>query len=245
MRVVRRSSTGEGASVDVSDELEGRPPGHDSATLPADVDARLEINALCLTSPRGHLLVLMPADEKVDTRWLALLLGVPRRKVRLASLDECGDLFGAVAGLVPPLPLRPNVTVLCHPRLRDARGGLWASAGDVAYTLIIDEPERSLPALAGAYGADGSAAPTLECSAVLSNGEEALGCAFAWLPSPSLWHASLEQALETIHAMRIGGPVFASSRDGPVFSFRSAGTAAQAAHGGGREDSACSAAAST
>jgi prolyl-tRNA editing enzyme YbaK/EbsC (Cys-tRNA(Pro) deacylase) len=45
--------------------------------------AASEINSLCFSAgAAGPLLVLYPADERVDTRWLALVLGVPRKKVR-------------------------------------------------------------------------------------------------------------------------------------------------------------------
>lgn len=46
------------------------------------VAGRREVNALCVSSPRGMLLVLMPATQRIDTRWLAIVLNVPRRKVQ-------------------------------------------------------------------------------------------------------------------------------------------------------------------
>ena len=65
--------------------------GWDTSKLGRDtsVKAAVEINALCFTAgPAGSLLVLYPAGERVDSRWLALVLGVPRKRVRLATPDE-------------------------------------------------------------------------------------------------------------------------------------------------------------
>jgi len=137
------------------------------------VKAAVEINALCFTAgPAGPLLVLYPAGERVDSRWLALVLGVPRKRVRLATTEECHELFGAVPGLVSPLPLRAGVRVLCHPQLlRGGSGGesgggggggggggkraggrpLWGSACDPSHRLWIGGRARdTLPALARA-----------------------------------------------------------------------------------------------
>ena len=186
----------------------------DASSQSADLSGRLEVNALCFSSPVGPLLVLAPADERVDTRWLALLLRVPRRKVKLASVDDCVARFGAIAGVVPPVPLRDDVTVLCHPRLvtpdADTPLGLWASAGHPAHRLLIDAPRTALPALAGMPSVD-------EITTV--DGVTPLLPVFAWLPPPSLWHATLEDALEHAHSMRDGGPVFVAAHDGPLFSF--------------------------
>ena len=189
----------------------------------SSMDGRLEVNALCFTCPACPLLVLTPADERIDTRWLALALNAPKRRVKLASFDECEERFGAIAGLVPPVPLRPGVRVLCHPRLADAENGLWASAADPAFRLLIDSPRETLPALtkrAAANDGDGGGdSPTIH----VLDGTAANGGAdlppFAWLPSPSLWCSTLEDALANIHTMREDGPVFIrrEASSGPVY----------------------------
>lgn len=66
----------------------------------ADGDRRrlMEINALCVFSYEpchGSLqpsrkLVLLPADERLDLRWLALVLNVPRRRVGCAPCQRVG-----------------------------------------------------------------------------------------------------------------------------------------------------------
>ena len=144
----------------------------DKVTLwDTSVKAAVEINALCFTAgPAGSLLVLYPAGERVDCRWLALVLGVPRKRVRLATTEECRELFGAVPGLVPPLPLRAGVRVLCHPQLLSGESGggsggggggggakraggrpLWGSACEPSHRLWIGGRARdTLPALARA-----------------------------------------------------------------------------------------------
>ena len=119
----------------------------EAASAPA-IDAE-EINALAFIegSTLGPLLVLTPAcSAKVDLRWLALALNCPKRRLRMASADECITLFGAIPGRVPPLPLRQGVRVLCDPRLANARE-LWGSSGGLTKRLVIRRPRFTLPAL--------------------------------------------------------------------------------------------------
>lgn len=79
-----------------------------------------------------RLLVLAPAAERVDVRWLSNALGVPRRSIRLASASECRELFGAEPGAVPPLPLRAGVQVLAYASLRDHRAGKGGGVADAS-----------------------------------------------------------------------------------------------------------------
>ena len=194
----------------------------------AGCDTREEVNSLCFTAGQaGLLLVLTPASQRMDLRWLALALELPKRRVKLASPDEVADLFGARAGSVPPVPLRKGIRVLCHPRLRcgsddgevssgsepqaqvlvaEEGGQLWGSAAHPAFRLLIDAPKATLPALARAavaFAADedtGADASSVESAAVPPSE------AFTWLPEPSLWHPTLDEALEQIHSLRT--PVF-------------------------------------
>ena len=154
-----------------------------------------EINALCFTGgPQyGDVLVLVPARApKVDVRWLALALDWPKRKLRLATDDECVEAFGAVPGRVPPLPLRAGVNVLCDPRLRDATE-LWGSSGDARLRLFMRKPRFTMPALV--------AAAAVAAAASAEGAPRASPSTFSWLPSPSKWFATLDDALDALSAM--------------------------------------------
>ena len=168
-----------------------------------------EINALCFTAgdrELGQVLVLVPAlAPKVDLRWLSLALNCPKRKLRLASDEECVGDFGAVPGRVPPLPLRAGTRVLCDPRLCDA-AEIWGSSCDPRQRIFIRKPRLTLPALAAAAGAAtagvarstarGDSHPTIEGGAAAAG---MLGAStFEWLPSSERWHPQLDDALDVL-----------------------------------------------
>lgn len=95
---------------------------------------RLELNALCfivealrnskrpkkmLVASKGEsVLVLTPAGENLDLRWLGNCLGVARRRVRFATPEECASVFGAFPGVVPPVRLKEGVRVLASASLQ-------------------------------------------------------------------------------------------------------------------------------
>ena len=154
----------------------------------------VEINALCFTGgPQlGEVLVLVPAAAgQVDLRWLALVLRWPRRKLRLASEDECIDDFGAVPGRVPPIPLKPGIRVLCDPRLRDVNEA-WGSSCDLQYKLLIRDPAATLPALVQA--ATEAASSEITRGANGSDGPPNL----MWFPPRAHWYPTLDDALDVM-----------------------------------------------
>eukprot|EP01052_Picozoa_sp_SAG31_P032959 SAG31_NODE_3668_length_4005_cov_1.850998_2_plen_278_part_00 len=142
-----------------------------------------EMVSSCLFLFIVQVLVLLPADgAPLDLKWLAIYIGVPKKRCKLASPHQCMTLFGAIPGEVPPLPLRSDVRVLCYPSLMKSREEsvcLVASAGHNAYSLLIHQPDISLPAL---------------CTAA----SKIIGSSFAFevLPDPDLYHASLDAAFE-------------------------------------------------
>ena len=160
-----------------------------------------EINALCFTGgPQlGEVLVLVPTQAKVDLRWLSLVLNHPKRKLRLASEDECTEDFGAIPGRVPPLPLRAGIRVLCDPRLRDATE-LWGSSCHKRLRLMIRKPRFTLPTLVAAAAAGAASAASAAGAAGASRAEHA--CEFAWLPSPTEWYPTLDDAIDAMSAGR-------------------------------------------
>ena len=65
------------------------------------------VKSLCfsveLNGANQPILVLASGDLRVDDRKLAEHYGVGRKKVRIATADECVDIYGYAPGGVPPL----------------------------------------------------------------------------------------------------------------------------------------------
>lgn len=154
---------------------------------------RLELNSLCFVvdplpnepqdqlGQEEHVLILTLASTTLDLRWLSNILGVARRRLRMASALECSLFFGAPPGMVPPLPLRPNVRVLALPNLAVDGLEVWASAGHPERRLLIDEPSKSLPLLSNSVDYEQQSAPDAN--------------PFEWLPDPSRRFQSLDDAI--------------------------------------------------
>lgn len=67
------------------------------------------------------ILVLASGDQRVDDRKIADHYGVGRKRVRIATPDECVTIYGYAPGGVPPVGHRtPNL-----PTLIDATLGRW------------------------------------------------------------------------------------------------------------------------
>ncbi len=49
------------------------------------------------------ILVLASGDQRVDDRRIAELYGVGRKKVKIATADDCVEIYGYAPGGVPPL----------------------------------------------------------------------------------------------------------------------------------------------
>jgi uncharacterized protein with PIN domain len=160
----------------------------------------VEINAIGLVVGAGKepVLILLPADGRLDLRWIALVLGFSKKQVRLAPLDEVEELFGAKPGAVPPAPLRDGVRALCHPALlgsEDESGkfkdgevlpGLWVgSAGDPDWRLVI-AVHSSGAALRALWHTRGS------------------GGALEALPDPTCFHADLDACFDYQRARALG-----------------------------------------
>ncbi len=73
---------------------------------------------LVATTPEGHVRTVLPASERLDLRKLRALLGVPSKKVHLASEDELArDYPGFDLGAVPPLGGPPGEPVVIDERI--------------------------------------------------------------------------------------------------------------------------------
>ncbi|ETV94644.1 hypothetical protein, variant 1 [Aphanomyces invadans] len=70
-------------------------------------------NTLCLfTNDIEPHVVVLPQSEKVDLAVFAIANGCPRRRVRLATAQECVQRFGFVPGSVPPIAHADSSTTI-------------------------------------------------------------------------------------------------------------------------------------
>ena len=215
-----------GSSADAADaeetlrrvrEAAARTPGATVVEVGAVPAGAVEVNALCVLLEGAASLVLAPAAERVNLRWLALVLrgrarrGQKRRRgVKLAPADGCASMFGAAPGLVPPCALL-GAPVLALPSLADAPLA-YASAGHPGWRLLLADPARALPLLAAAAnGADAEAAAAAapadaapialaDAAADVAAGAPSSSGGFAWLPDPRPFAASLDDALDAQRA---------------------------------------------
>ncbi len=64
------------------------------------------VKSLCFMVEGQPLIVLAAGDRRVDDRKLAAIYGVSRKKVKVATPDQCVEVFGYSPGSVPPLAHR-------------------------------------------------------------------------------------------------------------------------------------------
>jgi prolyl-tRNA editing enzyme YbaK/EbsC (Cys-tRNA(Pro) deacylase) len=64
------------------------------------------VKSLCFIveteTARQPILVLTSGDQRVDDRKIADLFGVGRKRVKIATSDECVEIYGYAPGSVPP-----------------------------------------------------------------------------------------------------------------------------------------------
>lgn len=52
---------------------------------------------------RQPILVLVSGDQRVDDRKIAVIYDVPRKRVKIATPEECVEIYGYAPGSVPPV----------------------------------------------------------------------------------------------------------------------------------------------
>lgn len=99
--------------------------------------------SICFLADERPVLVVTSGDQSVDDRKLAVLLGVGRKKVRLAKPEDCLRVWGYAPGGVPPLAHRlPMAQVFLDAHLQ--RFALIYAAGGSANAIF----PMTLPQLA-------------------------------------------------------------------------------------------------
>jgi len=96
----------------------------------AAVDAPLGsiVKSLIFMVAGKPLLVLVAGDQKADSKRIARLMGVSKKKVRIARSDEVMAVAGCSPGGVPPVAHREPLRTLVD-RTLSRFGTVWAAAG--------------------------------------------------------------------------------------------------------------------
>lgn len=93
------------------------------------------------------IVVVASGDQHVDDRKLAALLDVSRKKVKIATAEQCVEMTGYAPGSVPPLAYRQeDLTVLLDAQLERFEY-LYAAAG--AHNAIFPVRCEQLPIITG------------------------------------------------------------------------------------------------
>ncbi|HZQ37897.1 MAG TPA: YbaK/EbsC family protein [Dehalococcoidia bacterium] len=119
---------------------------HDGSTATADGAAAAAgcelgqiVKSLLFIAVERPVLALVAGDRKVDVSRLAVLLGVPRKRLRLATPNEVVEITGYAIGGVPPLGHpAPIETVVDASFTR--YGELFAAAGTAHAVFRIPRP---------------------------------------------------------------------------------------------------------
>ncbi|GAB4573556.1 MAG: YbaK/EbsC family protein [Anaerolineae bacterium] len=105
------------------------------------------VKSLCFMVNGQPVIVLAAGDQRVDDRKLAAYYGVSRKKVKIASAEECVEIFGYPPGSVPPVAHRtPNIPIFIEDSLARFEQ-LYAAAG--APNAIFPVTFEQLQALTG------------------------------------------------------------------------------------------------
>lgn len=101
------------------------------------------VKSLLFVADGRPLLLLVAGDHKADTTRLAPLLGVSRKRIRMASPDEVRGLTGYSIGGVPPLAHpQPIETLLDDSLERFAEVFAAAGTSNAIFCVDLDELKR-------------------------------------------------------------------------------------------------------
>ncbi len=110
------------------------------------------VKSLCFIVNGAPVIVLAAGDQRVDDRKLAALYDVSRKKVKIATPEECVEIFGYSPGSVPPVGHRtPGLPIY----IEDSLGRftqLYAAAG--APNAIFPVTWAQLHQITGGQDAD-------------------------------------------------------------------------------------------
>lgn len=97
--------------------------------------------SLCFFVEDRPLLVIASGDQRVDDKKLAAIFEVSRKKIKVATAEQCTEVFGYAPGGVPPLGHRSkDITVLLDDSLQRYQQ-IYAAGGahNAIFGLSIDQ----------------------------------------------------------------------------------------------------------
>lgn len=110
------------------------------------------VKSLCFIIDGQPIVVLASGDQRVDDRKLAEFYGVGRKKVKIASVEECVAIYGYEPGGVPPVGHRtPGLPIYIDDSLQRYEM-LYAAGG--AHNAIFPITLAQLTAATGGTIAD-------------------------------------------------------------------------------------------
>lgn len=110
------------------------------------------VKSLCFIIDGQPIVVLASGDQRVDDRKLAEFYGVGRKKVKIASAEECVAIYGYEPGGVPPVGHRtPGLPIYIDDSLQRYEM-LYAAGG--AHNAIFPITLAQLTAATGGMIAD-------------------------------------------------------------------------------------------
>jgi prolyl-tRNA editing enzyme YbaK/EbsC (Cys-tRNA(Pro) deacylase) len=108
--------------------------------------------SLCFVIDGKPVLVIASGDQRVDDKKLAAIFNVSRKRVKVASAEECVTIFGYAPGGVPPLAHRTSgMSVLLDDSLQ-RYSQIYAAGG--AHNAIFGIAPEQLATVSGGRFAD-------------------------------------------------------------------------------------------
>ena len=108
--------------------------------------------SLCFIVDEKPVLVIASGDQRVDDKKLAAMFNVSRKRVKVASAEDCVTIFGYAPGGVPPLAHRTSdLTILLDDSLQ-RYNQIYAAGG--AHNAIFGIALDQLATVSGGRFAD-------------------------------------------------------------------------------------------
>jgi prolyl-tRNA editing enzyme YbaK/EbsC (Cys-tRNA(Pro) deacylase) len=139
---VRNALTEAGLAADLVRELPDDTSTAESAALAVGAPQGSIVKSLIFLADEEPLLVLVAGDQRADVKRLRAVLGLSKRRLRIARLDEVLAHTGFEVGGVPPVGHKPPLRTLIDSTLGRFET-VWAAAGSanavfpIAYERLV------------------------------------------------------------------------------------------------------------
>ncbi|MFN2219468.1 MAG: YbaK/EbsC family protein [Anaerolineae bacterium] len=140
---VRQALHSAGLDVDLVRELPADTSTAEAAALAVGAPQGSIVKSLVFLADGAPLLVLAAGDQRVDVKHLRAVLGLSKRRLRIAQPAEVQALTGFEVGGVPPVGHNSPLHTLID-RTLGRYNTVWAAAGTahavfpIAYRQLVD-----------------------------------------------------------------------------------------------------------